>query len=399
MLTYIVEICKIGRWLLVRSCQGERLGGLSSVASEDWTEVNARLMGSTPQAILEWAVGRFGPRLTMATAFGAEGCVLIHLLAEIDAKVRVFNLDTGYQFAETLALRERIRERYGIEVELIRPETTTAEYENQHGGPMYVVASGPVLLRPEDRAAAEGARGYDAWITAIRADQSSHRAAASVVGVDRKFGLVKVNPLLTGVAATFGRLSRRTMCRITRCTIRDMRRLAAGRARARWPTARMSGRAAGRGMPRPSAVCTRLTAVCSKSRAANNFPTESDELRPQSGPRNGGRVSGTIVIPGARSPWLFTLAPFRGQHPKPVGRFKFRCYFWPIPERRAHARQAVCHLKRIMCPCGFLRSRSMLVWRCLPWRCGGVKRLRCGFEKFPMRTGFLSDTWFKSCFN
>jgi phosphoadenosine phosphosulfate reductase len=38
--------------------------------------------------------------------------------------------------------------------------------------------------------------GYDAWITAIRGDQSSHRAAASVVGVDRKFGLVKVNPLL-----------------------------------------------------------------------------------------------------------------------------------------------------------------------------------------------------------
>ena len=61
-------------------------------------------MGSTPHAILEWAVERFQPRLTMATAFGAEGCVLIHLLAEIDRKVRVFNLDTGYQFPETLAL-------------------------------------------------------------------------------------------------------------------------------------------------------------------------------------------------------------------------------------------------------------------------------------------------------
>ena len=38
--------------------------------------------------------------------------------------------------------------------------------------------------------------GYDAWITAIRADQSAHRGAASVVGPDRKFGLLKVNPLL-----------------------------------------------------------------------------------------------------------------------------------------------------------------------------------------------------------
>ena len=38
--------------------------------------------------------------------------------------------------------------------------------------------------------------GYDSWITAIRADQSAHRAKARVVGWDPKFGLVKVNPLL-----------------------------------------------------------------------------------------------------------------------------------------------------------------------------------------------------------
>src|ERR1700677_3697440 len=109
-----------------------------SASTDDWTGVNSRLAGSTPHAILEWAVEGFQARLTMATAFGAEGCVLIHLLAEIDPTVRVFNLDTGYQFPETLALREQIRERYGIEVELIRAETTTAEYEREHGGPVYV---------------------------------------------------------------------------------------------------------------------------------------------------------------------------------------------------------------------------------------------------------------------
>ena len=38
--------------------------------------------------------------------------------------------------------------------------------------------------------------GYDAWISAIRADQSSHRAKAKLVGWDSKFELVKINPLL-----------------------------------------------------------------------------------------------------------------------------------------------------------------------------------------------------------
>src|SRR5436309_6054994 len=92
------------------------------------------LQGKPPQAVLRWAVQTFHPRLTMATAFGAEGCCLIHMLAEIEPTVRLFNLDTGYQFAETLELRERLKERYGIAVEWIRPELTVAEYEAEHGG-------------------------------------------------------------------------------------------------------------------------------------------------------------------------------------------------------------------------------------------------------------------------
>ena len=44
----------------------------------------------------------------MATAFGAEGCCIIHMLAEIEPAVTIINLETGYQFPETLELRERI---------------------------------------------------------------------------------------------------------------------------------------------------------------------------------------------------------------------------------------------------------------------------------------------------
>ena len=52
---------------------------------------------------------RFAPYLTMATAFGPEGCVIISMLAEIAPETHVFNLDTGYQFQETLDLRDRSR--------------------------------------------------------------------------------------------------------------------------------------------------------------------------------------------------------------------------------------------------------------------------------------------------
>jgi phosphoadenosine phosphosulfate reductase len=166
------------------------------LSAEEIAAANERLCDQPPQAILRWAVETFHPRLTMATAFGAEGCCLIHMLAAIEPSVYIFNLDTGYQFPETLRLRERIRERYGIAVDLVRPELSVAEYEAEHGGPLYVHRPDQCChdrkLVPLRRAVA----GYAAWISAIRRDQTAHRAAASVVQWDSKFGLVKINPLL-----------------------------------------------------------------------------------------------------------------------------------------------------------------------------------------------------------
>ena len=97
-------------------------------------EVSRLLEGASAEEILAWAVKIFFPQLTMATAFGPEGCVILSILAKIESRVRVFNLDTGYQFQETLDLRDRIARELGIEVELAKPETSVEEYERLHGG-------------------------------------------------------------------------------------------------------------------------------------------------------------------------------------------------------------------------------------------------------------------------
>jgi phosphoadenosine phosphosulfate reductase len=170
---------------------------MAVMSPEEIAAAAVELAGADPRTILGWAVRRFHPRLTMATAFGAEGCCLIHLLAEIEPDVRVFNLDTGYQFRQTLELRERLKERYGIAVEYVQPELTAAEYEAEHGGPLYRIRPDQCChdrkILPLRRAVA----GYDAWISAIRRDQTVHRNGAGVVQNDPKFGLVKVNPLLS----------------------------------------------------------------------------------------------------------------------------------------------------------------------------------------------------------
>lgn len=157
------------------------------------------LAAASPQDVLRWAVREFHPRLLMATAFGAEGCCILHMLAEIEPAVTVINLDTGYQFPETLELRERIKVRYGIEVVYIRPELTVAEYEAEHGGPLYSHRPDQCCHDRKVLPLRKAMADYDprSWISAIRKDQTENRASnAAVVQWDAKFNVVKVNPLL-----------------------------------------------------------------------------------------------------------------------------------------------------------------------------------------------------------
>ena len=159
------------------------------------SRISDGLEDSTPQEIIRWAADRFGPKLAMATAFGPEGCTILYMLSQWAPETYTFNLDTGYQFKETIELRNEIARRYGIEVELRQPELTVEQYERQHGGPLYKERPDRCCFDRKVKVLHEAVVGFDAWISAIRRDQSPHRAKAPIVGWDRKFGLVKINPL------------------------------------------------------------------------------------------------------------------------------------------------------------------------------------------------------------
>lgn len=164
-------------------------------ALEQLPALSQAMEDKTPQEVLRWAWDTYGDKLTMATAFGAEGCAIIAMLSEITHDAYLFNLDTGYQFPETLETRQRLMDKYGIPIHLVSSTQSVSEMEAEHGGPIY--GSNPDLcchirkVVPLENALT----GYDAWISAIRRDQAPTRAHAPIIGLDRKFRLVKINPL------------------------------------------------------------------------------------------------------------------------------------------------------------------------------------------------------------
>jgi phosphoadenosine phosphosulfate reductase len=161
-----------------------------------WLDEKSRaLEGATPEEILTWAVETYFPRFTMATGLGPEGCVIIAMLAKIEPRVYVFNLDTGYQFPQTLELRQRIAEKYGMVVDLQRPELSVAEYEAVHGGPVYRHDPDRCCFDRKVVVLHRVAAGFDAWATGVRCDQGPTRAQTPIVRWDKKFGLAKISPL------------------------------------------------------------------------------------------------------------------------------------------------------------------------------------------------------------
>jgi phosphoadenosine phosphosulfate reductase len=173
--------------------------GAPRIPSPEELEALARqsqqLEDATAEEIITWAVETYFPKLTMATAFGPEGCVIVSMLAKIEPRVYLFNLETGYQFRETLELRHRIAEKYGLEVDFARPELSVEEYERLHGGPLYERSPDRCCGDRKIKVLERVVRGYQAWMSGIRRDQSAHRAEAPIVGWDKKFGLVKISPL------------------------------------------------------------------------------------------------------------------------------------------------------------------------------------------------------------
>ena len=153
------------------------------------------LENAEPEEIIRWAVETYHPKLAMATAFGPEGCLIISMLSKIESRVYVFNLDTGYQFKETLETRDRIAEKYGIVVDFQRPELTVAEFEAKQSGPLYQTDSNRCCHERKIKVLHRAIKGFDAWVSGIRRDQSPHRAKTPIVGWDMKFGLVKISPL------------------------------------------------------------------------------------------------------------------------------------------------------------------------------------------------------------
>jgi phosphoadenosine phosphosulfate reductase len=133
-------------------------------------------------------VEQFHPRLTMACSFQKEESVLFHMLTQImggrDSSPRVFTIDTGVLFPETLQTWKRFEDRFGVNVEVMDARSPDEPWTAAR-------CCGAAKVDALERALGD----VDAWITGIRREQATTRAGSAKLERDERRGIWKVNPL------------------------------------------------------------------------------------------------------------------------------------------------------------------------------------------------------------
>lgn len=161
-----------------------------------WTEAEAaQLESADPGEVLSWAAARFAPRLAFAFGFGPEGGVLLDLIARRRLPIDVFTLDTGLLFDETRDLWRRLEERYALTIRAVRPEQDLAAQALAHGDRLWERAPDRCCALRKVKPLAGALAGHDAWLSAIRRQQTPDRAGVRVLEHDHVHGLAKLSPL------------------------------------------------------------------------------------------------------------------------------------------------------------------------------------------------------------
>lgn len=185
----------------------------AEAADADVEEHNRRLdeilrdvaFESMPAAqMLRWATSAFAAdRVVLNTSLQYTGVAMIHMAVDAGLRLRVATIDTLRLHPETYAFLRQVEARYGIEIEVHRPDPEQVRGMVRRFGE-YLFFDSKTLqeycchlrkVKPND----ELLKTVDCWIAGVRRDQSGLRSqtpkATTVTEYGSRRRILKLNPM------------------------------------------------------------------------------------------------------------------------------------------------------------------------------------------------------------
>ena len=166
------------------------------LASEDVARLAEHFEPLRAEELVEFAAETFGARMVLTCSWQLGTSILVHMTREVAPQTRLVEIDTGLLFEETHETRRRLVERYGLEVETVRPLQSVEEQAVTHGAALWEREPDRCCGLRKVAPLEQAIRDADSWLTGIRRDQTTQRAGAPKLVLDANRGVVKVQPLV-----------------------------------------------------------------------------------------------------------------------------------------------------------------------------------------------------------
>jgi len=163
------------------------------ISAEEIKKLNDKYNKLTVEERITELYKDFDPAEVMLTSsFATTSAFLLRVFSQVNSAQKIYFIDTGYHFEETLVYKEKLMELYGLDVEDIRAEKWkhdfTTKDETWKKDPDLCCTINkvePLALIKEQ---------FTVWVSGLMEWQSDHRASLNIF--EDRGGILKFYPLL-----------------------------------------------------------------------------------------------------------------------------------------------------------------------------------------------------------
>ncbi|WP_445376058.1 phosphoadenylyl-sulfate reductase [Natronospira proteinivora] len=146
---------------------------------------------------LEWALSHLPHRQVLASSFGAQSAVMLHLVTRLRPDIPVVFIDTGYHFAETYRFVDELHDRLDLNLHVYRPRYSAAWQEARYGRRWEQGLAGLEAYNQENKVEpmqrALRALSAGTWFSGLRRQQAESRKDVPLA--ERRNGRIKFHPI------------------------------------------------------------------------------------------------------------------------------------------------------------------------------------------------------------
>lgn len=134
--------------------------------------------------------------LFLTSSFQTQSLPLLHIISQLDFKIPVFYLNTGFLFPETLSFIDELRDLLSLDIRSLSSDISKINQIDKNGN--FLFSTDPDYcchinkVKPLESTIAQ----YDIWISGVRADQNFNRSTLKTFEESLN-GKMRFHPMLS----------------------------------------------------------------------------------------------------------------------------------------------------------------------------------------------------------